>query len=110
MPKGRFLIPTSDNKINPALIISTIAEYYNVSLEQLRCKIRNRPVVVPRQMAMTMLRTHTTLTLHEIANMFGGRDHTTTIHSINTIKDLADTNQIYRDDIEAINKKILLLN
>jgi len=87
-------------------IIDTVCSWYNVTLEQLKKKSRKREVVVPRQICMYFLKIYTRMTLREIASMFGGRDHTTCIHSIRTIRNLIKNYETFRNEIEAIELKI----
>ena len=69
-------------------IQKTVAEYFRIKLVDLLSKKRNRSLARPRQMAMTLAKELTNHSLPEIASSFGGRDHTTVIHAIRTIKDL----------------------
>lgn len=63
-----------------------IAEEYNLSLAELKTKCRNKNIVLPRQIAMYLSRELTDLSLPEIGKCFGGKDHTTVLHSYNKIK------------------------
>lgn len=71
-----------------ANIQRTVAEYYKIKISDLLSKRRNRAVARPRQVAMTLAKELTNHSLPEIADMFGGRDHTTVIHAYRTIKNL----------------------
>jgi chromosomal replication initiator protein len=63
-----------------------ISEEFGVSLSDLKTKRRNKNIVVPRQIAMYLSREMTDLSLPEIGTYFGGKDHTTVLHSFNKIK------------------------
>ena len=63
-----------------------IAEEFGVSLHDLKTKRRNKQIVLPRQIAMYISRELTDLSLPEIGDFFGGKDHTTVLHSYNKIK------------------------
>ncbi len=67
--------------ITPARIIDTVAAYFGVTASDLKGKTRTREIVVPRQIAMYLIREETDVTLAEIGLALGGRDHTTVIHS-----------------------------
>ncbi len=81
-----------------ANIQKTVAEYYKLKIADLLSKKRTRIVARPRQMAMTLAKELTNHSLPEIADAFGGRDHTTVIHAYRTIKELITSNPILADD------------
>lgn len=64
-----------------------VVEEFGVSLQDLKTKRRNKQVVLPRQVAMYLSRQLTDLSLPEIGELFGGKDHTTVLHSYNKIKE-----------------------
>jgi chromosomal replication initiator protein len=63
-----------------------VAEEFGVTLSELRTKKRNKNIVLPRQIAMYLSRELTDMSLPEIGAGFGGKDHTTVLHSYNKIK------------------------
>jgi chromosomal replication initiator protein len=63
-----------------------VAEEFGLSAHELKTKRRNKNVVLPRQIAMYLSRELTDLSLPEIGASFGGKDHTTVLHSYNKIK------------------------
>lgn len=67
-------------------IIEKCAKYYQVSLEDLLSPKRDKEIVVPRQVAMYMLRNELHLSFPKIANELGRKDHTTAIHSVEKIQ------------------------
>ncbi|MDD5668437.1 MAG: chromosomal replication initiator protein DnaA [Candidatus Omnitrophica bacterium] len=79
-----------------------VAEEFGVSLSDLKTKRRNKNIVVPRQIAMYLSRELTELSLPEIGNHFGGKDHTTVLHSYNKIKEALVTNADIKDKINRI--------
>ncbi len=72
-------------KVSVELIQKKTAEYFNIRLQELKGKKRNRAVVYPRQIAMYLARDLTDYSLPEIGSFFGGRDHTTVIHACEKI-------------------------
>jgi len=64
-----------------------VAEEFRVSLQDLKIKRRTKNIVLPRQVAMYLSRELTDLSLPEIGVFFGGKDHTTVLHSYNKIKE-----------------------
>ncbi len=71
--------------VRPESIVTAVARYYHVSEEEMKGKQRDKRVVLPRQMAMYLLREETELPLVEIGGLLGGRDHTTVLHSVEKI-------------------------
>jgi len=74
-------------------IQKTVADYYRIKMAELLSKKRTRNLTRPRQIAMSIARELTTMSLPEIGNSFGGKDHSTVIHACKTISSLriADT-------------------
>lgn len=90
---------------NCAIILNLIQTNYNVTMKEMEGRTRKRSVVLPRQLAMFLLKTYTRITLVEIGRMFGNRDHTTVIHSAETIKDLMSTGDSTAADLIAMHLK-----
>ena len=63
-----------------------IAASWGVSVDALISKRRNRTVTVPRQVAMYLIKTHLDLPYSDIGHLFGGRNHSTVIHSVNKVE------------------------
>lgn len=66
-------------------IQKTVADYYHIKMVELLSKKRTRNLTRPRQMAMALARDLTVMSLPEIGNSFGGKDHSTVIHACKTI-------------------------
>ena len=97
----------SDLQINkeppkPIKIIETVASHYNVTLEQLQSKDRTANLVQARQVAMYLLRAFGGMSLKEIGAYFGGKDHSTVIHSIEKITALKKEDSNLSLDIHKI--------
>ncbi|GII52197.1 chromosomal replication initiator protein DnaA [Planotetraspora thailandica] len=75
-------------EITISLIMSTTAEYFGVSLDDLCGSSRSRALVTARQIAMYLARELTDLSLPKIGQQFGGRDHTTVMHADRKIRSL----------------------
>lgn len=69
-------------------IQKTVADYYHIKMVELLSKKRTRNLTRPRQIAMALARELTIMSLPEIGNAFGGKDHSTVIHSCKTINNL----------------------
>lgn len=79
-----------------------VAEEYGLSLQDLKTKRRNKNIVLPRQIAMYLSRELTELSLPEIGDFFGGKDHTTVLHSYNKIKGGLNTNGTLKERVERV--------
>lgn len=88
------------------LIKSSVAQYYNVKLEDFESKRRTRSISHPRQIAMYLTREMTDLSLPKIGEEFGGRDHTTVIHAYDKIsRDMLESSEL-KNKVEKIRKEI----
>ncbi|MDD2751512.1 MAG: chromosomal replication initiator protein DnaA [Candidatus Omnitrophica bacterium] len=79
-----------------------VAEEFGVTLADFRAKKRNKTIVLPRQIAMYLSRELTDLSLPEIGDFFGGKDHTTVLHSVNKIKEEVIKNEVLKNKIERV--------
>ena len=80
------LIVENQKKITIDLIQRKVAEYFEVRPSDMTAKRRSRNIVYPRHVAMFLSREMTSLSLPEIGEQFGGRDHTTVLHAYQKIK------------------------
>ena len=83
--KDMFTSPKQTN-VTVDLIQRTVADYFNLSNQELKSKKRTRVVAFPRQLAMYITREITEYSTTEIGLEFGGRDHTTVMHSCQRIE------------------------
>lgn len=82
------ILVAQSRQISIENIQKTVADYYRLKLVELLSKKRTRNLTRPRQMAMAIARELTTMSLPEIGNSFGGKDHSTVIHACKTMADL----------------------
>jgi chromosomal replication initiator protein len=82
------LIHTEDKPITIEMIQKFVADHYNVKLTELKAKNNAKAVAVPRQIAMYLTKTLTDASLPEIGKGFGGKHHSTVIHSVRKIDGL----------------------
>ncbi len=88
-------------------IAQAVAEYYHISLEAMCGKQRDKHIVVPRQIAMYLMRQETQASLLEIGQLFGGRDHSTVLHACEKIDRALNLNPTLRREIVAIREQLL---
>lgn len=83
-------------------IVKIVANYFNQSPEELFDKTRRKEVVHVRQVAMYILREDYNISFPNIGKEFGGRDHTTVIHSVDKVKELSQSDSKMIQDLETI--------
>jgi len=95
-----------EKKITPRKIVDTVAGEYDIPAESLKAKTRISRVVRARQISMFLCREMTDLSLVMIGQKFGGRDHSTVLHSVRKIEALAGEDPVFAGRINDIRKKI----
>ncbi|MBN1353993.1 MAG: chromosomal replication initiator protein DnaA [Candidatus Omnitrophica bacterium] len=85
------MIIEGERKIGVDLIQKKVAQYFDIGLEDMKAKKRTKAVAYPRQIAMYLSRGLTDLSLPEIGQFFGGRDHTTVLHACEKIEKILKT-------------------
>ncbi|MDD5004945.1 MAG: chromosomal replication initiator protein DnaA [Candidatus Omnitrophica bacterium] len=83
--------------INIDTIQKKVANFYNLNVNDFKAKKRNKNIVIARQIAMYLARELTNLSLPEIGQSFGGKDHTTVLHSYNKIKNCIETDVKFKE-------------
>jgi chromosomal replication initiator protein len=104
----RNFIKTSNKEITIDIIQKMVCEYFDVPYEKLLEKTRKREIVQARQITMYLAKAFTKNSLKTIGEHFGGRDHTTVIHSCQTVKDLMDSDSIFRENVMELTQKVQL--
>jgi chromosomal replication initiator protein len=84
---GGVLVGADTPEITAALVKERVAQSWAVPVEALASKKRTKEVTVPRQVAMYLIRELLDMPLVEIGRQFGGRDHSTVIHSIQKVEE-----------------------
>jgi chromosomal replication initiator protein len=94
---------------NSETIQSITAHYYGFTVDMLKSKSRKRELVIARQIAQWFINHFTNLSLKSNGAMFGGRDHSTVIHSLAAVQDLLDTDPHYSNKFYDL-QEILMAN
>jgi chromosomal replication initiator protein len=84
----RDILNVASRQISVEGIQKTVAEYFKLKISDMHSKRRNRNVARPRQVAMALAKDLTQMSLPEIGEAFGNRDHTTVMHACRTIANL----------------------
>ena len=99
------IIAEKHKVITADIIIDAVAKYYRIRISDVLGKKRTRNIARPRQVAMSLTKELTTLSLPSIGDSFGGRDHTTVMHGIRAVSKLREEDPELAQDYE----KLLIL-
>ncbi len=88
-------------------IAQVVAEYYHITLEAMCGKQRDKHIVMPRQVAMYLIRQETQASLLEIGQLFGSRDHSTVLHACEKIERALNIHPTLRREIVAIREQLM---
>jgi chromosomal replication initiator protein len=102
----KYLIPGQEKRITMDSVLRAVADQFQLQPAQLKQKTNAQNIAYPRQVAMYLIKELTHSSLPEIGRMFGGKHHTTVLHSIHKIDKLrqkdADLNRLIHSVIDAI--------
>jgi chromosomal replication initiator protein len=87
-------------------IVSLVAEFYNVTSEDLIKQSRRQEFVKPRQIAMFLVRQEIKASFPSIGELFGGRDHTTVMHAVEKIENLIAEKESVKQEIDLLLDKL----
>ncbi len=97
---------TPPSELTAKMIITAVSDYFRVPSADMISKSRKHEIVVARQMAMYLMKELMELSLKSIGAEFGGRDHTTVIHSCQTLENYVDTNPKMQQALQEITNKL----
>ena len=92
------ILNVASRQVSVEGIQKTVAEYFKIKISDMHSKKRSRNVARPRQVAMALAKDLTQMSLPEIGDAFGGRDHTTVLHACRKVKELKDSEPRTRED------------
>jgi chromosomal replication initiator protein len=93
-------------QVTPERIAMAVADYYGVQMDALRGQKRDKAIVMPRQVAMFLMRAETDVSLLRIGAELGGRDHSTVLHACDKITRESAINDELRREIAAVRELI----
>jgi chromosomal replication initiator protein len=93
-------------QVTPERIAQTVSEYYGVGMDALRGQKREKTIVMPRQIAMFLMREETDVSLLRIGAELGGRDHSTVLHACDKINREMQVNDELRREVAAVRELI----
>jgi chromosomal replication initiator protein len=98
----RSIIAEESSGVTVDLIQKTVASQHGLKVADLKSKNNSRKVTVPRQIAMYLCKILTKASLPEIGREFGGKHHTTVLHSVNKIAQLYESNPDFHKTINSL--------
>ena len=93
----KHILKSQEQHISIGHIQRTVAEYFNLKVSELKSKNNAKIIAQPRQMGMYLCRQLTGASLPEIGREFGGKHHTTVLHSIKKVQELRDSNKDFNN-------------
>lgn len=96
--------PIASRTILPQDFIRAVSDHFAIKKTSLLGAKRSRPIVVPRQILMYLLRVELGLPLQEVGRIVGGRDHTTVMHAVEKISGELSKNNAFRNDVLEIKR------
>lgn len=104
---GDLLGATNQHRaLTPNYMLEKISSYFDIPIDQLKGKSRQRPLVQARQIGMYVFRELTDLSFPAIAREFGGRDHTTVIHAVDKVQRMMSERQQVYDQVTELIQRI----
>jgi chromosomal replication initiator protein len=102
----KMIVHDIEAEVSIDYIQKTISEYFHVKMDDLKDKTRKKEIVIARQLAMYFAKEYTNHSLKSIGYHFGGRDHSTVIHAVQSVNDMYDTDSRFRNSVEELKKKL----
>jgi chromosomal replication initiator protein len=99
-------VKNMSREVSIDFIQKAVCDYFEVPVDKLKEKTRKRQVVQARQLSMYLSKNFTKHSLKAIGKHFGGRDHSTVIHSCQAIQNLMDTDTKFKESVDDLQKKI----
>ncbi len=94
-----------ETEVGIDFIQKAVSEYFSIQLEDLKAKTRKKEIVIARQVAMYFSKEFTNHSLKSIGYHFGGRDHSTVIHAVQTVNDMIETDSSFKHSVGELKKK-----
>jgi len=100
------IIKPKEELISIDVVQKVVSNYFNIKISDLKVKRKYKNYVVPRQIAMYLSRKFTNASLLEIGEKFGGKDHSTVLHSIKKVEEKISKENSFKEIIENLKGRI----
>lgn len=94
------------SEVDPEEVIRTVAQNFGITVDSIRGRSRSRQVALPRQIAMYLLRVESNISLPQIGEYLGGRDHTTVMYGCEKITNLLEQDHRIRQQVVGIRDQL----
>jgi len=102
----RDLLRAQDRRVTIEEIQKKVAEHFNIRMADMVSSRKQRAIARPRQIAMFLSKRLTSRSLPEIGRKFGGRDHTTVMHAVRKVEELAAQDRAFAEDVELLERML----
>ena len=99
-------MPRLPKRVTPKQVVEKTARYFQVNIDELQGPKRDKMIVVPRQIAMYLMRTELHLSFPLIARAVGRKDHTTAMHSVDKIATAVNLDGILREQVQELRERL----
>ena len=106
----KTIVKEIDSEVGIDYIQKTVSDFFKVDQDDLKAKTRKKEIVIARQVAMYFSKDYTNHSLKSIGYHFGGRDHSTVIHAVQSVNDMLDTDAKFRHSVDELKKKLKIRN
>jgi chromosomal replication initiator protein len=94
------------NEVRPEEIVRKVAEAFGLSMETMLGRDRSRQVALPRQIAMYLMREEANISLPQIGEVLGGRDHTTVMYGCDKVAEMLEQDDRLRRQVIEIKERL----
>jgi chromosomal replication initiator protein len=98
----RDVLPDKERAVTIDMIQKFVAEYYQIRLNEIKSKNNSKSIALPRQVAMYLCKSLTSSSLPEIGKSFGGKHHSTVIHSIRKVEEMRQRDAVFNNLINTL--------
>ncbi|MGB5927382.1 MAG: chromosomal replication initiator protein DnaA, partial [Cyclobacteriaceae bacterium] len=102
----KHIVADIETEVGVDFIQKTVSEFFNISLDDMKAKTRKKEIVIARQVAMYFCKEYTNHSLKSIGFHFGGRDHSTVIHAVQSVNDMVTIDNKMKNAVESLKKKL----
>lgn len=105
---GGLLAGTKRRTLNPKTVVEKTADFFDIGADEITGSKRDKEIVLPRQVAMYLMREELHLSYPKIAKEIGRKDHTTIMHGVEKIEKEMDMNERLRQEINLIKERLYM--
>lgn len=92
--------------ITAKTVLEQVSAYFDLQLADITGAKRDKEIVLPRQLAMYIMRNDLGLSFPKIGSSVGGRDHTTAMHSVSKIEQMLESDEMLRQELAGVRERI----